>query len=477
MNERQQRALENQNLTTGSILRKLTVFALPILLGNIFTQLYNVADAIIVGRWVGSDALAAVGCSGSINMIMHSILIGLGMGVSVIVSQFFGAGKHEELTKAVNTTIILCLIFGAVLTVVGLLVGGPLLRLIKTPENILEDAILYLNITFLGLFGMMFYHIGSFVLRGIGDSKFPMYMLILSSILNVILNLLFVVVFNMGVAGVAWATIISQYLVAVAVLIRIFKLKICELNRKTFRISKEILGPIIRIGLPTSIQSMLTSLGMLILQRFNNGFGSDMVATVTVMQKLDGFANMPAMALGTAATTFVGQNIGARNFDRVKKGVRYVLTCNLIIGVTVGAAMLIFGRTFLHLFTTNEKVVEIGLHAISIISFGYIATGVQNSCAGIIRGAGASFVTMVIMLLCTVVRIPLAYILAVVPHRYTGIFWSILIASYLGAVLTFGYYLSGRWKNKGVVKAAPEGPEPSEAREAPEVQEEAPAEE
>ena len=468
LTERQQRALENQNLTTGSILKKLAIFALPILLGNIFTQLYNVADAIIVGRWVGSDALAAVGCSGSINMIMHSILIGLGMGVSVIVSQFFGAGKREELTKAVNTTFILFIILGTILTATGLLVGGPLLRLIKTPENILEDAILYLNITFLGLFGMMFYQGGSAILRGIGDSKFPMYMLILSSILNVALNLLFVVAFNMGVAGVAWATIISQYLVAVAVVIRIFRQKICDLNRQTFRISKEIVGPIVRIGLPTAIQSMLTSLGMLILQRFNNGFGSDMVATVTVMQKLDGFANMPAMALATAATTFVGQNIGARNFDRVRKGVRYVLTCNLIIGAAVGASMLLFGRTFLHLFTTNETVVEIGLHAIAIISFSYIATGVQNSCAGIIRGAGASFVTMVIMLICTMVRIPLAYVLAVVPHQYTGIFWSILIASYLGAVLTFGYYLSGRWKNKGVVKA-----EPEEAREVPE----APAEE
>ena len=452
LTERQQRALENQNLTTGSILKKLTIFALPILLGNIFTQLYNVADAIIVGRYVGSDALAAVGCSGSINMIVHSILMGLGMGVSVIVSQFFGANKKEELSKAVNTTLVLCLIFGSVLTVVGLLVGGPLLRLIKTPANILEDAILYLNITFLGLFGMMFYHVGSFILRGIGDSKFPMYMLILSSILNVALNLLFVVAFNMAVAGVAWATIISQYMVAIVVIIRIFKLKICELNRKTFRISKEMLPPIIKIGLPTSIQSMLTSLGMLILQSYNNGFGSDMVATVTVMQKLDGFANMPAMAMAQAATTFVGQNIGAGNFDRIKKGVRYVLSFNLIVGVLVGAAMLVFGRSFLHLFTTNEKVVEIGLHAIAVISFSYIATGIQNSCAGIIRGAGASFVTMVIMLACTVVRIPIAYFLAVVPHNYIGIFWSILIASYLGAVLTLGYYISGRWKTKAVVR-------------------------
>ena len=457
LTEKQLRAVENQNLTTGSILKKLTIFALPILLGNIFTQLYNVADAIIVGRYVGSDALAAVGCSGSINMIVHSILMGLGMGVGVIVSQFFGAGKKEELGKAVNTTLVLCLIFGAALTVIGLLIGAPLLRLIKTPENILHDGIVYLNITFLGLFGMMFYHVGSFVLRGIGDSRFPMYMLILSSILNVALNLLFVVVFNMAVAGVAWATIISQYMVAAVVIWRIFKLRICELNRKTFRISKEMIPPIVKIGLPTSIQSMLTSLGMLILQSFNNGFGSNMVATVTVMQKLDGFANMPAMAMATAATTFVGQNIGAGNFDRIKKGVRYVLSFNVIVGVLVGAAMLLFGRQFLHLFTTNEEVVKIGLHAISVISFTYIGTGIQNSCAGIIRGAGASFVTMVIMLLCTVIRIPIAYLLAVVPHNYIGIFWSIFIATYLGAVLTLGYYISGRWKSKALVKRSPAG--------------------
>ena len=165
------------------------------------------------------------------------------------------------------------------------------------------------------------------------------------------------------------------------------------------------------------------------------------------------------MAMATAATTFVGQNIGARNFDRVKKGVRYVLSFNVIVGALVGGAMLLFGRAFLHLFTTNEKVVEIGVHAISVISFSYIGMGIQNSCAGIIRGAGASFVTMVIMLLCTVVRIPLAYVLAVIPHNYIGIFWSILIATYLGAVLTLGYYLSGRWKNKGVVKTEPEAAE------------------
>ena len=447
--------MENQDLTTGSISKKLVVFALPILLGNVFTQLYNVADAIIVGRFVSSDALAAVGCSGSINLIVHSILIGLGTGVGVIAAQYFGAREREGLTKAVNTTFILCVIAGLALTVVGLLAGGPLLRLIRTPENILEDAILYLNITFLGLIGMMFYHVGSGVLRSVGDSSFPMYMIVVSSVVNVVLNLLFVVRFKMGVAGVAWATIIAQYLVAAAVLIRVYRMEHFTFNRSTLRIDRAIVGHMVRIGLPTSLQMMLTSLGMLVLQSFNNSFGSNMVATVTVMQKLDGFANMPAMALSTAASTFVGQNIGANKLDRVRTGVRYILITTVSIGVLVGVVMLVFGRDLLRLFTDNEAVIAIGLTAISIISFSYVGGGVQQACVGVIRGAGVATVPMIIMILATFVRLPVAYFLAIVPNNYTGIFWSIFIATYFGAVLTFGYYLSGRWKNRGVVRRNP----------------------
>jgi len=452
MNERQKQALDNQDLTTGSIVRKLAIFALPILLGNIFTQLYNVADAIIVGRFVSSDALAAVGCSGSINMIVHSILIGLGTGVGVIVAQYFGARQREGLTKAVNTTFILCVIAGTALTLIGLIAGGPLLRLIRTPENILDDAVLYLNITFLGLIGMMFYHVGSGVLRSVGDSKFPMYMIVVSAVINVGLNLLFVVVFHMGVAGVAWATIIAQYMVAAAVMIRVYRMEHFTFNRSTLRIDGAIVGHMVRIGLPASIQAMLTSLGMLVLQSFNNSFGSDMVATVTVMQKLDGFANMPAMALSMAASTFVGQNIGAGRLDRVRTGVRYILFFTVGIGVLVGVVMLAFGRDLLHLFTDNEAVVVIGLTAISIISFSYVGGGIQQACMGVIRGAGVATVPMIIMIAATFVRLPVAYYLAIVPHEYRGIFWSIFIATYFGAVLMFGYYISGRWKNRGVVR-------------------------
>ncbi|MCQ2558153.1 MAG: MATE family efflux transporter [Oscillospiraceae bacterium] len=452
MGDKQARLADNRDLTTGSIARKLLIFAWPILLGNIFTQLYNVADAIVVGRYVGPEALAAVGCVGSINMIVHSVLIGLGNGVGVVTSQFFGAKKSEELSKTVNTTFVLCLILGPILTVVGLLVGGPMLSLLGTPLNIIEDAHLYLNITFLGLMGMMAYHIGSFILRSVGDSKFPMYTLIASSVINIVLNVMFVVSFNMGVAGVAWATIIAQYLVAVANVIRILQLKIAEVNRKNFKAHRDIIAPVVKIGLPTGVQFMLTSLGMLVLQSFNNSFGSNMVATVTVMQKLDGFANMPAMALSTAAATFVGQNIGANKMDRVKTGVRYIMIVNIVVGVAVGAVMLAFGRGLLGLFTDSEEVITMGLAAVAVISFTYWANGVQQSATGIIRGAGAAVVPMIIMFITTVIRLPIAYFLAIVPGRYTGIFWSMFIAIYFGMIATMGYYFSGRWKNKGVVK-------------------------
>ena len=311
-------AYEKGDMTNGSITKKLLLFALPVMGGQIFTQLYNVVDSIVVGNFVGEEALAAVNGSFAVQMICNSIFAGLGMGSSVVCSQYYGSGKTKELSSTVNTTFFLALLIGAILTVVGLLISRPLLVLLNTPENILDDSVTYLRIVFIGSIGHLFYTMGANVLRGLGDAKWPMYFLIVCSLINVVLDLVFVICFHWDVAGVAWATIIAQFISAVGVVIRIAKGGYhVTVNKDTFRLDGRKALTIARIGIPTAITMLVSSAGMLVIQSFANGFGSNFVATMGVAMKIDGFAMLPLQSLGQAITTFVGQNYGAKKLDRL----------------------------------------------------------------------------------------------------------------------------------------------------------------
>ena len=311
------------DLTEGSIVKKLTLFALPLIAGNIVSQLYNVADSVVVGNFVSSDALAAVGASFPVMMCFNALFWGLSMGAGILIAQCFGAKEQDKLQNAVNTAFTLTLILGSVITVLGALFSRQMLIVMKTPANILADSTTYLSIIFYATVGNMIYNMGSGILRGMGDSRWPLLFLIFCSCMNVLLDLVFVIFLDMGVAGVAWATLISQYVSAVLTVLRIhFGGYAARVQYRKLRVNKESFSQIMRLGLPSGIQEMAYSLGMMLVQSFSNGFGSDFIAANSIIMKVDGFAVMPMMGIGAAISTFVGQNMGANKLDRTKKASR-----------------------------------------------------------------------------------------------------------------------------------------------------------
>ncbi|MBE6954849.1 MAG: MATE family efflux transporter [Ruminococcaceae bacterium] len=452
-------AIAKNDLTQGNILKKIIMFALPVLGGSIFTQLYNVVDSIVVGQFVGASALAAVGSSFTISMLCNSIFAGLGGGSSVLCSQYYGAGQKEELGDMVATTYTLGLIIGAILTVVGILIARPVLMLLNTPADILDNSVIYLQIVFAGSIGHLFYNMGAAVLRGLGDAKWPMYFLIVCSVINVILDLLFVVVFHWGVAGVAWATIIAQTVSAVGVVWRTVRGGYgFKLSFKMLRVNGKKALALCRIGIPTALSMLISSMGMLVIQRYNNGFGSNFVATMTIVQKVDGFAMLPIQAIGMSATTFVGQNLGAGRDDRVKQGIRIISTSVIILGVVMGLAMYFFGYQLSGAFTTEPAVMEMSRNCLRIVCFMYWAMGLQMTFQGVMRGAGAATVPMIISFVCMIVRIPVAYFIAVRPNYYQGMLISMVISTMLGAFILFLFYKFSNWKKHVVIRKAPAAP-------------------
>lgn len=448
-----------RDLTQGSVVKKLLLFALPLIASNLIMQFYNVADSVIVGQFVGKEALAAVGASFPAMFFFNALFMGVSTGAGIAVSQYFGAKNFDELKKVVSTTFTLILIFGSVITVVGLLGSRPLLSLIGTPSNIIDDTTAYLTIIFVGTIGNMIYAIGSGILRGLGDSKWPLYFLILSSVLNIILDIIFVAVFGWNVPGVAWATIISHVISGILIVIRLntggygvrFSLRSLMLDRNTTR-------TIIRLGLPTGIQMMTMSLGMMVIQSFANRFGSDFIAANNVIMRTDGFAILPMQAIGMAVTTFVGQNIGAGKTERAKRGINTAALIIFGIGIVMGLILWFFGVYVIRAFTPDPDVLEIGERGIKVLAFVYCFMGLDQCFGGAMRGAGAAIAPMVTGLIALLLRIPIAYFLAVVPHNYMGLFYAMAMTMILSCTMIFIYYKKGNWRNKGIAHLAPPPP-------------------
>lgn len=442
-----------RDLTQGSVIKKLIMFALPLIASFLIMQLYNVADSIVVGNFVGPDALAAVSVSFPIMMFFNALYMGVSTGATVVISQYYGAKDEESLEKASSTTFTLTILVGVIITVLGIFLSKPILQLLKTPDNIINDSAAYLAIVFAGTLGSLVYSIGSGVLRGLGDSKWPMYFLIFSSILNVSLNLLFVIVFNMGVPGVAWATMIAHFASGVLVYYRVNRGGYgIRFNFKNMKIDWKVAKIILKLGLPSGIQSMAMSLGSMIIQSFANRFGSTFIAANNSVMRADGFAILPMMAIGSALTTFVGQNIGAGKIDRAKKGIKSSALIIIGIGVIMGAVMWFNGSYVIRAFTDDPIVLEIGERGIRTIAWFYSFIGLEFAFAGAMRGAGASVAPMVTTLSANLCRIPIAYFLAVVPNDYMGLFYSMVSSMIIGTTLIFLYYLKGNWRNKSVAR-------------------------
>ncbi|MDX9940831.1 MAG: MATE family efflux transporter [Bacteroidales bacterium] len=444
-----------RDLTRGNPGKQILIFALPMLLGNVFQQLYNIVDTIIIGRYIGTDAVAAAGASFPVIFVLISLVIGITTGTTIIISQYYGAKDYEKVKRAIDTAFII-LFFGSIfLTVLGLLLIGPIWKLLALPEHLVPDATLYFSVYAIGLVFMFGYNGVSGVLRGLGDSKTPLYFLIIATILNIILDLLFVLVFGWGIAGVAVATVMAQGIS--------FGLSVLYLNRyhQLIRVSysglvfdRDIFRKSLRIGIPTGLQHTFVSLGMIALLRIVNGFGTNTIAAYTIAGRIDSFAAMPAMNFSMALSTFVGQNLGANKPERVKSGYRSTLTMTTTISLVVTIVAWLFGRDLMRVFTPDAEVIQIGYEYLVIVSSFYILFSAMFTTNGIMRGAGDTLVPMFITLFSLwVLRIPGSYFLSL-RMGTDGIWWGIPMAWFFGWLFSWIYYRTGKWRSKAVVKYA-----------------------
>ncbi len=439
--------IRNQ-ITEGVIWKQLLLFFFPILFGTFFQQLYNTTDAVIVGNFVGKEALAAVGGPAAtlINLLV-GFFIGLSSGSTVIISQYYGAGNKDDVKKAVHTSIALSLASGAVIMALGLLFSRPALQAMNTPLEILELSTVYMRIYFLGVIPALIYNIGSGILRAVGDSKRPLYFLILSCIANIILDIFFVVVLKLGVAGVAIATSLSQVISAVMVIWALVKAEDSyRLYLREIRFSPFFLRNIIRIGLPAGLQSSMYSVSNLIVQSSINSFGTDTVAAWTAYGKVDGIFWMIMGAYGVAITTFAGQNFGAGKYDRIRKSVRVCLGMAAFTSVLLSVIVLVGGHFFFRLFTGDPNVVDIGLRMMRVISPSYITYVCIEILGGTTRGCGDA-VPPTLMTCVGICILRIVWVLAVVPLRpeVSTVAFSYPLTWTVTSLLFIVYYLRGNW--------------------------------
>lgn len=443
-----------QDMTGGPVVKQLVVFTIPLFIGNIFQQLYNMVDAVVVGRFVGKDALAAVGTSFPAMFLLVALVMGLTMGASVVVSQLFGAGDLKRMRRAISTAFIFLLICAVSLTVIGLLTAHSLLLFLKTPPEVIDDACTYLRIIFAGLLFMFVYNTIAAFLRALGDSQTPLYFLIISSLLNIVLDLLFVLRFRMGVAGVGWATIISEAISVILCVLYVYrKVELLRFHPREMVFDRELFGQSVRLGIPASIQQTVLSLGMIAVQGLVNSFGSVTMAAYTAAARIDSIAMMPIMNLGMAASTFTAQNIGAGNLARVRHGYRRSLAMVVLCCVATSAVILLFGPKLIALFidARETEVIIQGNDYITLVSFFYVLMGLLFVTNGVLRGSGDMTISMLSTLISLTARVIFAYYLSAKPGiSYRGIWWSIPIGWAFGFAVAYIRYRSGKWTGKAV---------------------------
>ena len=449
-----------RDMTVGSTTSAIVQFTVPLLIGNIAQQLYSTVDSIVVGHYVGDNALAAVGASGPVNNLLLVLFVGISTGAGIMVSQYFGARDRKLLSKAIGNTMVLTLLVGILMTVGGVLLSRPFLELLDTPPEIVDMAADYLRIIFIGIIGFAFYNILSGILRGLGDSFMPLVFLLICSAMNTVLDVWFVAGLKMGVAGAAWATILSWAVSAVLCLIKILRMRDeLVLNRRAFQLDGKLCKELIFLGLPSGATQAVFSLSMLVVQSLTNSLGTDVIACNTIIMRVDGFAMMPNFSFGMAMTTFVGQNVGANRMDRVEEGTKNGLKLGIGTAIVLVLCLIFFGVYLIELFTQTEALIDLSVHMLRLLAVGYIAMAVTQILSGAMRGAGDTVSPMWISLVTTVViRVPVAYLLAFLTRNEArpngepyALFLSMLISWVMGAVITVIVFRRGKWKNKAII--------------------------
>lgn len=457
--ERFKKLFQATDMTQGDPWKQIVIFTIPMLVGNIAQQLYSTVDSIVVGKYVGDNALAAVGSAAPILNLLLVLFIGISMGASIMVAQYFGAREREELSYTVGNCILLTGVAVVIIMGLSILIVRPLLHLLNTPDSIIDWCASYLLIMFVGCVGSAYYNILSGVLRGLGDAFAALVYLLVATVLNIVLDLVFVANFKMGVSGVALATVIAQAVSAVLCFFRLAKMKdLFSLHPKYIKFHKKYAGNMVRLGLPSGLTQAIFSMASIIVQSLTNSFGEMFIAANVIVMRVDGFAMLPNFSFGSAMTTYAGQNVGAGAYDRVIKGAKQGTGIALLTTTTITGLILLFGRQLMGIFTDTSQLVDLSMRMMCIIAVGYVAMAVTQSLSGVMRGAGDTMTPMWISVFTTVVvRVPIAYGVAWLTRsdafpqgRQECIFISLLCSWLIGAAVTTIFYARGKWKKKAL---------------------------
>lgn len=445
------------DMTQGKPWKGIIMFALPMLLGNIAQQLYSTVDSIVVGRYIGDNALAAVGSAMPILNMLLVLFVGISTGASIMAAQYFGAKNRKALSGAIGTAITTTAIACAFLVVVALPFIRPILVALNTPQSLLEGCEEYLKILLIGIAGMGYYNILSGIIRGLGDSFSTLIYLLVATVINIVLDIFFVAYVRMGIAGVAVATVIAQAVSSILCLRKLSRMRESfDFGIKHLVPRGEYVKRTVKLGLPSGVTQAILSSAMIVVQSLTNQFGELFIAANVVIMRVDGFAMMPNFSFGMAMTTYAGQNIGAGRLDRVKQGARQGALISVATSTVITAIILVFGKYLMAIFTDTEELVNMSARLMKILAAGYIAMALTQSLGGVLRGVGDTMTPMWISIITSVaLRIPLAYGISYITRtpqlpfgRQECIQISLLVCWIMGAVLTTLFYMMGNWRNK-----------------------------
>ena len=459
MFQKLKKLFEPTDMTVGSPWKSIAMFSIPMIIGNVAQQLYSTVDSIVVGKYVGDNALAAVGSAAPILNMLYVLFIGISAGVGIMVAQYFGARAKEDLSETIGNCITVTGICSLFLALISPLIIRPALEMLNTPESIIGWCDSYLLISMIGSAGMAYYNILSGVLRGMGDSFSALLYLLVATVLNIVLDLVFVAGFGLEVPGVALATVLAQAVSAFLCLRKLTKMQgVFELSKEHLIPKERYVKQIVSLGLPSGITQAIFSSAMIIVQSLTNSFGEMFIAANVIIMRVDGFAMMPNFSFGTAMTTYAGQNIGAGKIDRVSQGAKQGTIMAVGVSATITAIILIFGKYLMGIFTETAELVEMSRYLMGILAVGYVAMAVTQSLSGVMRGAGDTVTPMWISMCTTVlIRVPVAYGISFLTRtpelpfgRFECIHISLLASWCIGAILTAFFFSKGKWKRKAI---------------------------
>ena len=435
------------DMTTGSIWKRMVSFAVPVFLGNLCQQLYNTVDSVIVGKFVGKQALAAVASSGNLIFMMTGFFMGLFIGAGIVIAQYFGAKNYEKVRAAVHTDFAFALCCGVLLTLLGVFFTPTILTWMRTPADVLDTSILYFRLYFLGSLATILYNAGMGILQAVGDSRSPLYYLVISSVVNVALDLLFVGAMDMGVAGAAVATVISQVVSAVLCIIKLTRSDgPYRLEIKRIGFDLPLLKKITSQGVPSGVQNSIIAIANVVVQSNINTFGSDAMAGCGSYSKIEGFGFLPINSFALALATFIGQNLGAKQYDRARRGARFGILCSLMMAEVIGVGINLLAPWLISLFNGDPQVIAFGTLQARTVTLFYFLLAFSHSVAGVMRGAGRAIVPMLVMLVCwCVIRVSYIMLVARASGNIQMVFWAYPITWALSSVAFLIYFLRGDW--------------------------------